>query len=160
MKILESADSYVRASNQLDYIKDAVLDAEKLINSDAKCNVALLEAIDDLYKQADTLIDALQQCEEANKHNFYSDTFNYNGTKYCISFEGDKKVLIGAYDPTHQKDQHEAVSNDCGETFAIYKKGKFVEQLNVVSFSTDEESGISDFNWREVAKELYRLDNE
>lgn len=79
MKILESADSYVRASKQLDYIKDAVLDAEKLINSDAKCTVDLLKAIDALYKQTDTLIDASQQCEKANRDESGYDFYDREG---------------------------------------------------------------------------------
>lgn len=79
MKILKSADSYVRVSKQLDYIKDAVIDAEKLINSDAKCTVALSEVIDVLYNQIDTLIDALQQCEEANKDESGYDFYDREG---------------------------------------------------------------------------------
>lgn len=83
--------------------------------------------------------------------------FRLNGVAFSVIFDGDS-VRVKSYHPYDDAEYHYAISKDGGEQFSIYRDRKFVEQFAPFSFDEDEESGIRNFNWNEVARELLRLD--
>lgn len=84
-------------------------------------------------------------------------TIRLNGVAFSVIFDGDN-VRMKSHHPYDDAEYHYAISKDGGEQFSIYRDRKFVEQFAPFSFDEDEESGIRNFNWNEVARELLRLD--
>lgn len=92
--------------------------------------------------------------ESIKKHR---ESFRLNGIAFSVTFDGDS-VRMRSYRPYDDAEYHYAISKDGGEQFSIYRGRKFVEQFSPFSFEEDEESGVRNFNWNEVARELLRLD--
>ena len=91
--------------------------------------------------------------------NAHRESFRLNGVAFSVIFDGDS-VRMRSYRPYDDAEYHYAISKDGGEQFSIYRDRKFVEQFAPFSFDEDEESGIRNFNWNEVARELLRLDKD
>lgn len=89
----------------------------------------------------------------------HKESFRLNNVLFSVIFNGDK-VSVKSLHPYDDAKYHYAISKDGGEQFSIYRDGKFVEQFAPPSFDEDEESGIKNFNWNEVARELLRLDKD
>ena len=89
----------------------------------------------------------------------HRETFRLNGISFSVTFDGDS-VRMRSYRPYDDAEYHYAISKDGGEQFSIYRDRKFIEQFAPFSFDEDEESGIRNFNWNEVARELLRLDKD
>lgn len=83
--------------------------------------------------------------------------FRYNNVEFHIRSDRDT-IQITQIHPYDEAEYSWAKSLDGGEQFSIYRSGKFIEQFAPASFEEDEESGIKNFNWNEVARELLRLD--
>lgn len=83
--------------------------------------------------------------------------FRYNNVEFHIRSDRDT-IQITQIHPYDEAEYSWAKSIDGGEQFSIYRAGKFIEQFAPASFEEDEESGIKNFNWNEVARELLRLD--
>lgn len=86
-----------------------------------------------------------------------SEFFRYNNVEFRIRSDKDN-IQITQIHPYDDAEYSWAKSVDGGEQFSIYRAGKFIEQFAPSSFEADEESGIKNFNWNEVARELLRLD--
>lgn len=80
--------------------------------------------------------------------------FTYRGIKFFIKFSDDNTIQITQIRAYDDAEYSWALSKDGGESFSIYRDGKFIEQYAPVTFEEDEEDGI----WDEVAGELLRLD--
>ena len=89
----------------------------------------------------------------------HRESFRLNNIVFSVMFDGDS-VAVKSHRPYDDADYHYAISNDAGEQFSIYRDGKFVEQFAPKSFDCDEESGVKNFNWNEVGRELLRLDKD
>lgn len=89
--------------------------------------------------------------------NVHRKSFRLNSVAFSVTFDGDN-VRMRSYRPYDDAEYHYAISKDGGEQFSIYRDRKFVEQFAPISFDEDEESGVRNFNWNEVARELLRLD--
>ena len=89
----------------------------------------------------------------------HRESFRLNNVVFSVMFDGDS-VSVKSHHPYDDADYHYAISNDAGEQFSIYRDGKFVEQFAPKSFDCDEESGVKNFNWNEVGRELLRLDQD
>lgn len=74
--------------------------------------------------------------------------------------ESKGRIYITSIRPYDLSEYSFAVSKDDGEQFSIYRDGKFIEQFSPSTFEEDEESGIKNFNWNEVARELLRIDKD
>ena len=85
--------------------------------------------------------------------------FTYNNVEFHIRSDKDN-IQITQIHPYDEAEYSWAKSVDSGEQFSIYRAGKFIEQFAPKSFEEDEESGIKNFNWNEVARELLRLDKD
>ena len=86
-----------------------------------------------------------------------SEFFRYNNVEFHIRSDKDN-IQITQIHPYDDAEYSWAKSIDGGEQFSIYRAGKFIEQFAPSSFEEDEESGIKNFNWNEVARELLKLD--
>ena len=87
----------------------------------------------------------------------HRESFRLNNVVFSVMFDGDS-VSVKSHHPYDEAKYHYAISNDGGHNFKIYRDYKFVEDFTTKSFDCDEESGIKNFNWREIARELLRLD--
>lgn len=95
--------------------------------------------------------------EIASESIAHIESFRLNNVVFSVMFDGDS-VSIKSRHPYDEAKYHYAISNDGGHNFKIYKDYEFVENFVTKSFDCDEESGIKNFNWREIARELLRLD--
>ncbi len=87
----------------------------------------------------------------------HRESFRLNNVVFSVMFDGDS-VSMKSHHPYDEANYHYAVSKDGGEHFSIYIGNNVVEEFAPQSFEEDEESGIKYFNWREVSRELLRLD--
>ena len=97
--------------------------------------------------------------EVASESIAHIESFRLNNVVFSVMFDGDS-VSIKSRHPYDEAKYHYAISNDGGHNFKIYKDYEFVEDFVTKSFDCDEESGIKNFNWREIARELLRLDKD
>lgn len=95
--------------------------------------------------------------EIASESIAHIESLRLNNVVFSVMFDGDS-VSIKSRHPYDEAKYHYAISNDGGHNFKIYKDYEFVEDFVTKSFDRDEESGIKNFNWRELARELLRLD--
>ena len=91
----------------------------------------------------------------------HRETFRLNNVVFSVILDGDS-VSMKSHHPYNDAEYHHAVSKDGGKHFLLYIGNNVVEEFapQSLSFEEDEESGIKYFNWREVARELLRLDKD
>ena len=102
----------------------------------------------------DAIIKHLTKSESSDK---LDEFFRYNNVEFHIR-ETKDGLQVSSIHPYDEAEYSWAKSVDGGEQFSIYRAGKFIEQFAPKSFEEDEESGIKNFNWNEVARELLKLD--
>ena len=107
----------------------------------------------------DAIIKHLTKSENNMVNNKLNEFFRYNNIEFHIRSDKDN-IQITQIHPYDEAKYSWAKSIDGGEQFSIYRAGKFIAQFAPSSFEEDEESGIKNFNWNEVARELLRLDKD
>lgn len=103
------------------------------------------------------IIKHLTKSESSSGSDKLNEFFRYNNVEFHIRETKDGLQVFSIH-PYDEAEYSWAKSVDGGEQFSIYRAGKFIEQFAPKSFEEDEESGIKNFNWNEVARELLRLD--
>lgn len=101
----------------------------------------------------------LSEDEDKQLPQHLDEFFTFDNVEFHIR-ESKGRIYITSIRPYDLSDYSFAVSKDDGEQFSIYRDGKFIEQFSPSTFEEDEESGIKNFNWNEVARELLRLDKD
>ena len=134
-------------------IHDLFYDADTL-KEFAKELLTLADGIKSLGDSFYTLTNKNESIGSSKLNEF----FTYNNVEFHIFQSDSKAIQITQLHPYDEAEYSWAKSIDDGEQFSIYRAGKFIEQFAPVSFEEDEESGIKNFNWNEVARELLRLD--